>query len=840
MTIITVTNSKDSGTGSLRDAIARADNQDTIVFSSKLANQTIRLQEQLVVDKSLTIDGSDAPNLTLSGENKTRILQVSYNYSDVVLRDLTFANGRAVDNDPNTTMGGGAIELIDSNNLVVENSRFLNNVGERSGAIFVGYGSRATITDSVFDGNDGSIANDGFSAGAISTYGGGEGAIVVNSNGERNVGGDAFLDISGSTFTNNVGTYGAVYSLLSGLKVEDSVFRNNQGKDGSGAIFTDGANGTERADNLGGTTLIRNVIAEDNIGGGDYGGAFFLSGYSKDKIVIEDSTIANNTAFKGGGLAVQSYIDEENPVSLVIRNSTIADNNSPSQGGGLWTDVKGGVQIEDSTFSGNRVTNPSGNGEIGGAIVLNYKTQAKSNISNTTFIDNYSDIQSGAIWIAAEEQGKNLTIENSRFKGNRSGNNELENTVNFQVIDGGNNLVQNTNGADTSISGATLVEDLQLSSFPSDNSNSETSPEISPKSVFKNPEENSINPEPDLTKSIKSLRYEAEKLTLNGYQVETVKDSGASDGKHISLKGTGQEEGFAEGKFTGETGKYQVKVGYYDENDGQSEAQVSIGGKTTSFVFDQDLPNNWTKPASKTNRIVIEEIHIESGDTFKIAGSSNKGEYARFDYIEFTPIEEVNPSNNQQSEIIPQSIGENTNNLDDKFHESITNNGIVDLRNIDIDQKVVLTIDGIQSTASYSNSGGFYQVVDLDGTVIDPLTNEFIQPGEEGYETTALTQRLTNLDFHADDSSLNTQVDGGMIIAPYLISNGSVEELISKNPDNNQNKDSLNIYFAFGEANPKGLQHLQSSDNSFGFEDKYGGGDQDFNDLNFNLIVEKV
>ena len=178
--------------------------------------------------------------------------------------------------------------------------------------------------------------------------------------------------------------------------------------------------------------------------------------------------------------------------------------------------------------------------------------------------------------------------------------------------------------------------------------------------------------------------------------------------------------------------------------------------------------------------------------------------------------------------------------MDDKCHESITNNGIVDLRNIDIDQKVVLTIDGIQSNASYSNSGGFYQVVDLDGTVIDPLTNEFIQPGEEGYETTALTQRLTNLDFHADDSSLNTQVDGGMIIAPYLISNGSVEELISKNPDNNQNKDSLNIYFAFGEANPKGLQHLQSSDNSFGFEDKYGGGDQDFNDLNFNLIVEKV
>ena len=195
MAIIRVSSTADSGNGTLREAILQANSGDTIRFNSSLANKTIKLKKQLVVDKSLTLDGADASNLTISGENKTRILRISYDYSDVVLRNLTFANGRAVDKD-SKKMRGGAIELADSNTLVVENSRFIDNVGERSGAIFVGYGAKATVINSVFDGNDGSVAGDGFSAGAISTYGGGDRATVVNSNGKRNVGGDASLEYS--------------------------------------------------------------------------------------------------------------------------------------------------------------------------------------------------------------------------------------------------------------------------------------------------------------------------------------------------------------------------------------------------------------------------------------------------------------------------------------------------------------------------------------------------------------------------------------------------------------------------------------------------------------------
>ena len=493
MATLTVINTNDSGKGSLREAIALANDKDTIIFSPKLANKTIRLAKQLVIDKSLTIDGSDAPNLTLSGEGKTRILQISYDYSDVVVRELTFANGSAVDDAPKTTRPGGAIEVIDSNTLVVENSKFINNEGERGGAIFVGYGASAIIKDSVFDGNDGSSASDGFSAGAISTYGGGEGARVVNSNGDRNVGGEASLDISGTTFTNNKGTHGAVYTLLTNLKVEDSVFRGNEGTNGSGAIFTDGANGTEKPDDLGGTTVIRNVVAENNIGGGDYGGAFFLSGYSGDRYIIENTEITNNTASKGAGLAVQSYQDEANPVTLTIRNSTITNNTATSQGGGLWTDVKGGVTIEGSTFSGNRIQNANDSG-IGGAVVLNTGKNVKSTITDTTFTDNYAGDQAGSIWISGKNQAENLTISDSQFAGNRSNGKKTENTVNFEVLNGEGNVVQNVNGADAGIPEATFVENLSppepVAKVPE-----KPAPEPEPEPVTKVPEK----PEPEPT-----------------------------------------------------------------------------------------------------------------------------------------------------------------------------------------------------------------------------------------------------------------------------------------------------------------------------------------------------
>ncbi len=64
---LTVTNTNDAGSGSLRQAIIDASSGETIKFS---VTGTIRLTSgQLTIDKNLTINGPGANLLTISGNN---------------------------------------------------------------------------------------------------------------------------------------------------------------------------------------------------------------------------------------------------------------------------------------------------------------------------------------------------------------------------------------------------------------------------------------------------------------------------------------------------------------------------------------------------------------------------------------------------------------------------------------------------------------------------------------------------------------------------------------------------------------------------------------------------
>ena len=65
--IITVTNTNDSGPGSLRQALADANDGDTINFDVSLKGQTIALTSgELVIDKSITITGPGSDQLAVS------------------------------------------------------------------------------------------------------------------------------------------------------------------------------------------------------------------------------------------------------------------------------------------------------------------------------------------------------------------------------------------------------------------------------------------------------------------------------------------------------------------------------------------------------------------------------------------------------------------------------------------------------------------------------------------------------------------------------------------------------------------------------------------------------
>lgn len=111
--------------------------------------------------------------------------------------------------------------------------------------------------------------------------------------------------------------------------------------------------------------------------------------------------------------------------------------------------------------------------------------------------------------------------------------------------------------------------------------------------------------------------------------------------------------------------------------------------------------------------------------------------------------------------------------------------------------------------------GGFYRVIDDNGTVIDPVTGNPIALGDTAYAAAAIARSQTEgVQYTKNDTGLTAVLEGGAIYAPFLL------------------VDNQDAYFSFLSANGDGLDHVRLlGDNTFAFEDTFGGGDGDFNDL---------
>ena len=118
--VATVTNTDDSGPGSLRDAIAAADPGTTIQFDPSIAGQTIVLTTALEPDQSMTIEGPAGAGVTISGGLTTRVLVVATG-TTVTLRNLTITNGRHEFGAGILVAGGSAIldHVLVANNEAV-------------------------------------------------------------------------------------------------------------------------------------------------------------------------------------------------------------------------------------------------------------------------------------------------------------------------------------------------------------------------------------------------------------------------------------------------------------------------------------------------------------------------------------------------------------------------------------------------------------------------------------------------------------------------------------------------------------------------------------------------
>ena len=143
----------------------------------------------------------------------------------------------------------------------------------------------------------------------------------------------------------------------------------------------------------------------------------------------------------------------------------------------------------------------------------------------------------------------------------------------------------------------------------------------------------------------------------------------------------------------------------------------------------------------------------------------------------------------------------------------------------------------VKREADFDNFFGLYQVENKQGTVRDPWSGQLLNPEDAGYTQAALrNSQEYGFSLEARDGSWQTTLNGGFLFAPFLIADGSPELILDDDPNNDQA-----VYFSYIGANPDRLDHVRLlGDNTFGFEDLFGGGDLDYNDVVFQVDCQIV
>jgi VCBS repeat-containing protein len=150
---------------------------------------------------------------------------------------------------------------------------------------------------------------------------------------------------------------------------------------------------------------------------------------------------------------------------------------------------------------------------------------------------------------------------------------------------------------------------------------------------------------------------------------------------------------------------------------------------------------------------------------------------------------------------------------------------LIDLLNSgSVDLQAIVTGD-----AAYKNTIGFYTVDALDGRI-----GEF-KPGDNGYAKAALNRSVMNMT--KGDASNKKTFAGNSLLAPYLVANGTVQDVLTGTKVGQMPQ----VYFSYMGANSDGQDHVRLlGDNKFAFEDQLGGGDRDFNDAIVQIKVTPV
>ena len=298
---ITVTNTNDSGPGSLRQALANANNGDRINFA--VTGAITLTSGALVVARNVTISGPGANQLSIDGNPGTVVFSVDTPATIATISGLTIRNGVhgivtfGTLTVSNCVVSGNSNGITNNgHNLTVVNSNVSDNV--HSGISFTApefVVVTATIRSTTVSGNL-------------------EGGIVANVAG---FGISLQVTITDCTISGNSRFGGIHCEGAPNLTVTNSTISGNSANAGFPAGDSGGGIRCDDEISVENSTISGNSAA--TIGGGIYG----------NFTEIVNSTISGNSAgTSGGGIY-------ENHSSLHVTNSTITGNSAPS-GGGIY------------------------------------------------------------------------------------------------------------------------------------------------------------------------------------------------------------------------------------------------------------------------------------------------------------------------------------------------------------------------------------------------------------------------------------------------------------------------------------------------------------------------
>ena len=417
-----VTNTNDSGAGSLRQAVLDANaapGADTIEFSGVSGTITLTTGE-LEVTSDLTISGPGANTLAVSGDYASRVLKVdpgSGSMSLFKLENITLRDGWTEYSPTDSGFGAGAYITGNIDSVVIADAVITNNSAYAGGgglAIDLEYGS-VSITDTIIQNNESryswagglylaevdELTIVGSTIKGNSAPDGGGGLTIYRTN-------DSKIEssiISGNSTSVDGGGLWVGLQDAQYLRITDSVISDNYAYDDGGGVhiyFDDGDTSVE-------AVVIERTTISGNTAVKYGGGIDVYAGNDGGKVVIQSSIIRDNAAREGGG--INFYTDDSGVLKVI--DSTISHNTAEDDGGGIaFYNDDGYLAVINSTISHNS----AGDSGSGGGIHCE-DTDETTKIYHSTIVFNHAGADGGGVYL---EDG-DLIVKNSIIAGNTTG-----------------------------------------------------------------------------------------------------------------------------------------------------------------------------------------------------------------------------------------------------------------------------------------------------------------------------------------------------------------------------------------------------------------------------------